>query len=279
MAGFRASVIRRCHLTYGRPSHCQKVGQRKTGQRRTGPLTYLTLSTNFLRKNPLYELKDTTHLLRKMRPVLRKMILKDRAFEAPNLLGSTVDDELAENAALLDSAPPKKVAAIAALVSDAKLASYIRTATANRVSAEILMPAGLYAVRWLAATMLADDPEDDNDDGPTPAEALDVVLDAMRARVGWQPGAWLNSLALRQAHGRGSIRGEQNRDFCQALTTWRAVCAGGHQGTRAPRDKGQERGNARCRSGNFPCSNRWVTSAAARTSASDNSSITSTHRT
>lgn len=122
--------------------------------------------------------------------------LEDRAFEAPNLLGWAADDELAEKAALLDSAPPEKVAAIAALVSDAKLASHIRTATANRVSAEILMPAGLYAVRWLAATMLADDPEDCNDDGPTPAEPLDVVLDAMRARVGWQPGTWLNSLAL-----------------------------------------------------------------------------------
>jgi hypothetical protein len=96
------------------------------------------------------------------------------------------DDALSD---VLNDATPELLAAVSAVAPNGALASRIRKATEGRVAAEILAPVGLEAVRELAAAVgEACDVEAD--------EALDAVLDAMRARIGDRPGQRLNSLAL-----------------------------------------------------------------------------------
>ena len=80
---------------------------------------------------------------------------------------------------------------VTAAVSDEKLVEYIRTATAGRFSNIMLMPAGLFAVRYLAAAVLATS-DDELEFGP--ADAMAIVLNAISDRVGKCRNVWLNSL-------------------------------------------------------------------------------------
>jgi hypothetical protein len=111
----------------------------------------------------------------------------ERAEGSEILLGwITSDDELAGQA--INDVDPDAIAQVSAVVAEAKLRKLVREATEKRVTLEILTPAGLYAVRYLAASIVNDE--------VGPADALVAILNAMWARIGSRPGQWLNSLAL-----------------------------------------------------------------------------------
>jgi hypothetical protein len=113
----------------------------------------------------------------------------ERAWSLDTLLGWIKAEELSKKAEL-GSIDPTTIDQIAAALPDARLRNFVREATQKRVVDEILSPAGLYALRYLAGSIL----EDDSDLGP--AGALVAVLNAIWARIGNRPGQWLNSLAL-----------------------------------------------------------------------------------
>jgi hypothetical protein len=98
----------------------------------------------------------------------------------------TSDDELTGRA--INDVDPEAIAQVSAAVAEDKLRELVREATEGRVAREILTPAGLYAVSYLAASIVNDE--------VGPADALVSVLNAMSARIGSRPGQWLNSLAL-----------------------------------------------------------------------------------
>lgn len=89
--------------------------------------------------------------------------------------------------------PDELMDRVSKAASDEKLVEHIRTATAGRFSSIMLMPAGLFAVRYLAAAVLA---TSDDEAGFGPAEAMAVVLNAISDRVGKRRNVWLNSLKL-----------------------------------------------------------------------------------
>jgi hypothetical protein len=91
-----------------------------------------------------------------------------------------------------DGVDDEELAQITAAVPDDRLREMVRAATRGRVAPEILTPAGLFAVRYLAAMIAAAAHEPFE----APEDALSAVLDAMRQRIGSRPGQWLNSLAL-----------------------------------------------------------------------------------
>jgi hypothetical protein len=98
-----------------------------------------------------------------------------------------VEEVLAE---FLDAAP-HDISDLEMVMKDDELKSAIQAATQARVHRDILEPAGLYAVRVLAACLLGK-----GDGTVDPHHAIDGVLEAMRHRIGDRPGEWLNSLAL-----------------------------------------------------------------------------------
>jgi hypothetical protein len=90
----------------------------------------------------------------------------------------------------LDNVGAETMAKVSAAMSNDELSEHVLKMTGKRVSAEILTPAGLYAVRALAAPLV----DEDGDVGPV--DAIIAVLNAMWVRIGSRPGQWLNSLAL-----------------------------------------------------------------------------------
>lgn len=80
----------------------------------------------------------------------------------------------------VEDVAPERVAAVAAVASDKELASYIRTATGNRVADAGLSPSGLRIVRQWAGTLVSD--------AKTPTAALNTVLRAIYVRVGCRGG-------------------------------------------------------------------------------------------
>jgi hypothetical protein len=112
---------------------------------------------------------------------------------SPALLGWIGTDGALERVetSLIDPAP-KDLALVVVACSDYRLKGFLRAAAGGRVAKEILRPAGLYAVRYLAATLI----DHDNQDAPDAVQALAAVLNAVWARIGSQPDQWLNSLAL-----------------------------------------------------------------------------------
>jgi hypothetical protein len=116
---------------------------------------------------------------------------EQEARTSPHLLSWAYPDEansIVEQ--FLDGAYYCDIDEIAAMMPDSELRSAIETATDGRVHPVIVAPAGLYAVRILAACLLArGDPEDR-------LQPLQAVLAAIRRRIGDRPGQWLNSLEL-----------------------------------------------------------------------------------
>jgi hypothetical protein len=90
----------------------------------------------------------------------------------------------------MDNIAPETTDQVAAVASDEELRCRVLEATDKRIAGEILAPAGLFAIRYLAATLIQ------GDGAITPADALIAVLNAIWARIGSQPGQRLNSLAL-----------------------------------------------------------------------------------
>jgi hypothetical protein len=156
-------------------------------------------SGNILRK-PLYELSSRetfnartseSYASREREAVtLDHLELETDAFCSPNLLGWIEDKPIEDT---LFNVSDDTIWAICAVADDQALRRLMREATGGRVSREIMSAAGLAAIRRLAAFAL-DHPSDE--DGFTPHQALSYVLDAIRDRIGNQPGSWLNSLAV-----------------------------------------------------------------------------------
>jgi hypothetical protein len=117
------------------------------------------------------------------------------AFDQPNLLGWLGDDERAW-VHDLEKISDELVARVANAMSDGDLVRHIKTATKGRVSTAILTPAGLQAVRYLAAMVLGEAIEAEQNSTQAPLEALVVVLNGIFDRVGACCDVWLNSLKL-----------------------------------------------------------------------------------
>ncbi|MFZ0853575.1 MAG: hypothetical protein WAO08_30815 [Hyphomicrobiaceae bacterium] len=113
------------------------------------------------------------------------------ASENPRLLGwvGTEDGGPPAAADLLDVIDPMEVMDITGAVSDAGLAEATQEVTGGRVHAEIVAPAGLHAIRVLAAYVLQQDRD------LSPGQALGQVLRVIREQIG-DKGRWLNSLSV-----------------------------------------------------------------------------------
>jgi hypothetical protein len=149
-----------------------------------------------LRNSPLHELS----LNREKEPVARSpkggsytsplgeaVTLADVAFASPKLLGFEIEGDEVEQPS------DEAVCQINEAVDDQSLRDRLLDATQRRIDPEILSPAGLYAVRHLAAIIHS--AVKGTGDEATPAEALTFVLKQIRERVG-RKGAWLNALSL-----------------------------------------------------------------------------------
>ncbi len=138
----------------------------------------------------------TSHATRDEAPTilgdLSENDLHQQAMASPNLLGWIGTDQLSE-AVEMDEVEIETLKEVTAVAPDAILREYILEATSKRVAAEIVSAAGLYAVRWLAATTVR---HKEFWEAPTPGEALVAVLNGIWARVGSRPEVWLNSLGL-----------------------------------------------------------------------------------
>ena len=172
--------------------------------------------------NPLYELPSgepssrTTNVGRyafaaqKAAHASKEVLLEDpeEAWNAPSLLGWSVDDRMAEDALELDGPEADAaVAEITALASDPALTRLIREATGGRVAPAILTATGLHAVRRLVATLMLEPT------GMEAGDALVVMLNAIGARIGDRPGEWLNSLALVGKRMAAAAYTETGTDF------------------------------------------------------------------
>jgi len=106
------------------------------------------------------------------------------AFTNAKLLASVAEAELREDV------DPNAIEMVrAAAPDDGALARRLRRAAGGRLAREIVSPAGLWSVRYLAAIIMRD--------GQTPsAKALAAVLRAIQARIGDREGARLHSLAV-----------------------------------------------------------------------------------
>ena len=113
----------------------------------------------------------------------------DIAFADPALLGWAVDDPH-RNSAELMNITAEDVAEIAAVCDDVGLASALMAVTDGRIAGKLLSPTGLLAVRTLAALIHK------MMDGVSAVEALDIILEAVSARIGERPEASLGSLEL-----------------------------------------------------------------------------------
>ena len=111
---------------------------------------------------------------------------------SPRLLGFEMDHSSIDD---LSESDDETFADIEAAACDETLAEKLHRATQGRIEREILSPAGLYAVRTLAARVLA--ASEYNRDVPfTPAGALNFLLEEIDKRIGQRPGEWLNALSL-----------------------------------------------------------------------------------
>jgi len=91
------------------------------------------------------------------------------------------------------STSDEMIEAISGLAGNRELRALLREAADGRIHADILSEDGLEAVRLLAAYVLEFPPYGQIS---APLGALEHVISAIRHRIGNQPGAWLNSLAL-----------------------------------------------------------------------------------
>ena len=139
------------------------------------------------RENPLQTGGPGTHVHRDKRdgrsPSSSLEEIESEAFGF-ELLGWIDDYEKECHTSLQDLFDPDLFDELVETVSDSWLHAALSDATRKRISPKIFSPAGLYAVRWLAACM------HDTDD------PLDTLLRRISTRIGKRPGAWLNSLAL-----------------------------------------------------------------------------------
>ena len=118
----------------------------------------------------------------------------DAAFSDPNLLEWICDTNPDH-----DYAAEDLVDEVAQVMSDLELSRQVKAAANHRVHKLILTKEGLTAIRYLAASVawVAADLDDLSPNSqPFLLEALELVLDAIRRRVGARDGCWLNSLAL-----------------------------------------------------------------------------------
>jgi hypothetical protein len=110
------------------------------------------------------------------------------------LLGWVFSDELLSERPEW-SVAAETLAAVHKVAPDAELRVCLLAAAGRRIASEILSPAGLHAVRWLAATRCRVASEA-GENGVEPADAIESIVDAIWYRIGACPGEWLNSLAL-----------------------------------------------------------------------------------
>ena len=104
-----------------------------------------------------------------------KLLAWMEADEATNSLGAAVTPEL--------------LAVVYDVMSDGDLKERLASAAGQRVSIELLSPAAMFAVRFMAIAFAG------TADGD-PIALIRRVLDAVQKRIGDEPDVWLNSLAL-----------------------------------------------------------------------------------
>jgi hypothetical protein len=154
------------------------------------------------------------------------------------------------------------IAELAEVYPDGELRTLIRRAAQGRVGRPLLTASGLYAVRYLAAVIMsraraelgtADRDQDDaHSPQATPQGAIQVILKAIRDRIGSQPGTWLNSYALIGQRLAGELyqryftgessrlyrprpTGEQLADGTGGDDALRIICEAGGREVLAPR--------------------------------------------
>jgi len=107
-----------------------------------------------------------------------------QAFASDRLLGWTLLAEATDG----DLRPDWDALQRSTNDNDARLIQRVRAATGGRVHPEVLTAPGLFAIRYLAASLVSETCE--------PEQAVEALLDAISRRVGARPGVRLNSLAL-----------------------------------------------------------------------------------
>ncbi|MDX2201999.1 MAG: hypothetical protein NW223_04570 [Hyphomicrobiaceae bacterium] len=130
--------------------------------------------------------------------------LEAMAFEDDNLLG-WIDGERSFEFSNVKFPEPgnEEVADVVAAYSDVALENMLLRATGGRVHKRIRGPAGLYAIRYIAASMRVDVADED---AFGPADAIDEVMHQIEIRIGSRKGAWLNSIkviGVRITHAQG----------------------------------------------------------------------------
>src|SRR5262245_44950470 len=123
-------------------------------------------------------------------PLLVDADLRTAALTDPRLLGWADIEYGPANSDHLISVEPEAVDEIADLITDASLAQIVGVATEGRHHADMVSPAGLYAIRHLSAYLRQQDQD------LIPHDALVRILATIADRIGGRDGAWLNSLAV-----------------------------------------------------------------------------------
>ena len=148
----------------------KNVGGRNVGDRNVGDrnvATHLAESKNIIDESKNIKLREDHQAARRgsyPSPVREGLTVSEdevqlEAWASPRLLGG-LEDGFSSDLEIVDDESQQAVADVA---SDVELKSRIRTATRGRVAQDLLSPAGMYAVRLLAAFVMV---MSDNDGNP-----------------------------------------------------------------------------------------------------------------